>query len=232
MRRWLMLVLATLALGLLGIAFVCHQLRIPQPAAHVPPVGFGDLRKLQEAATVGDVVDSWRGIPVRANGIPYNRSHGRHVGPDGYYYGRKWQCVEFVKRFYYDRHAHVFPDGMGHAKSFFDPDIPHGSLNPTRGLIQFINGYGEAPRVDDLLVWTEGTYGHVAVVSKAGGHFIEVVQQNVKEGSRMRLHLAPEGEGYRISGWGVPAGFLRLRELAYARAFVGKKDMSGSMDSH
>jgi hypothetical protein len=167
------------------------------------------LDVLQETAAVGDVVDAWRGVPVRANGWPYDRSHGRHVGPDGYYYGRMWQCVEFIKRFYYDHFGHAFPDGMGHAKSFFDPEVPHGGWNARRGLRQFVNGAGERPQLDDLVVWTQGTYGHVAVVSKVGGDYVEVVQQNVREGSRLRLHLAGEAEGYRMGGEHGPAGFLR-----------------------
>jgi surface antigen len=168
------------------------------------------LRSLQEAAKVGEVIDQWRGVPVRANGLPYDQSHGRHVAADGYYYGRQWQCVEFIKRFHYDHLHHAMPDGMGHAREFFDPAVAHGQLNAKRGLRQFTNGGDEAPRLDDLMVWTFGTYGHVAIVSKVGGDFIEVVQQNVLQGSRERLKLVRDGDGWRVTGRREPAGWLRM----------------------
>lgn len=201
--------LFTLLAGAAGLGVVWSWLPDADGAGRAVLQPTVSPRALQESAAVGDVVDVWRGVPVRANGQPYHRSHGRHVAADGYYYGRMWQCVEYVKRFYYDRLGHGFPDGMGHAKSFFDPAVPHGGWNAQRGLRQFVNGAGERPRLDDLVVWTSGTFGHVAVVGKVGGDFVEVVQQNVREGSRMRLCLAGEAEGYRMGGEDGPAGFLR-----------------------
>jgi len=212
MSRWFKIALATVVFGLSGIVLCCFVLSRPCSSGQAVFRPGADLRELQSLAALGEVIDRWRDVPVRANGIHYNRSHGRHVGLDGYYYGRQWQCVEYVKRFYYDSLDHAFPDGMGHAKTFFDPGIAHGALNPKRGLLQFTNGSGESPRLDDLLVWTQGNYGHVAIVSKVGEGFMEVVQQNVKEGSRKRLNLGDAKEGYRISGWGYPAGFLRRSE--------------------
>ena len=198
-----------LALGGWGIGEACRRAAAFDPPGRAVRRLTVPLDELQKGAGVGEVVDMWRGVPVRANGVPYHRSHGRHVGPDGYYYGRMWQCVEFVKRFYYDRLGHAFPDGMGHAKSFFDPAVPHGGWNEARGLRQFVNGGGERPRLDDLLVWTQGTFGHVAVVARVGEAELEVVQQNVREGSRQSFRLAGAAEGYWIGGLEGPAGFLR-----------------------
>jgi len=168
-----------------------------------------DLRALQEQAAVGDAIDSWRNVPVRANGFPYDRSVGAHSSATGYYYGRQWQCVEFVKRFYFDALGHSMPDVMGDAKDFFDPWVGQGAINPKRGLRQFWNGCDEAPRVDDLVVWNEGNYGHVAIISRVGTNEVELVQQNVRQGSRLRLPLLRDG-GYRILGNNGPAGWLRI----------------------
>ena len=66
------------------------------------------------------MLDSYRGVPVYDNGLLYFRNHGKNYSKDGYYFGQKWQCVEFVKRFYYQAKNHRMPDVMGHAKSFFD----------------------------------------------------------------------------------------------------------------
>ncbi|MDX6765451.1 MAG: CHAP domain-containing protein [Candidatus Methylacidiphilales bacterium] len=172
-----------------------------------------DLRKLQEQAEVGEVIDAWRGVPVRNNGIPYDRSVGSHHSPSGYYYGRQWQCVEFVKRFYFDARGHAMPDVMGHAREFYDPAVPSGEINAKRGMRQFANGGSEPPRLDDLMVWTEGSYGHVAVVCKVGADFVEVVQQNVRQGSRQRFRLVRSGETtptVRVEGPRDPAGWLRV----------------------
>lgn len=168
-----------------------------------------DLRVLQETTPVGGVVDHWRGVPVRANGLPYDRSVGSHSSASGYYYGRQWQCVEFVKRYYFDAHGHAMPDVMGHAREFFDPSLEQGGWNAKRGMFQFWNGAGEAPRVDDLMVWNEGPYGHVAVVTRVEENMVEVVQQNVRQGSRQFFTLSRE-EGFRVGDGKKPAGWLRL----------------------
>jgi hypothetical protein len=81
---------------------------------------------------VGKVLDGYRGIPVYDNGLLYFRSYGKHYSQNGYYYGQKWQCVEFIKRFFYDAKGHKMPDVMGHAKSFFDDTLSDGALNPLR----------------------------------------------------------------------------------------------------
>jgi hypothetical protein len=90
---------------------------------------------------IGDSVDSFNGVVVYNNGPDYPQSHGKHYTKDSaYYYGKKWQCVEFIKRYYYDVYHHKMPDGFGHASSFFDKNIKQGELNKRRNLLQFRNG--------------------------------------------------------------------------------------------
>lgn len=161
---------------------------------------------------VGQVLDMWRGVPVRHNGEPYWRSVGAHSADSGYYYGKQWQCVEYVKRFYYDALGHEMPEVMGHARSFFDPEIAHGEMNQERNLVQFRNGGDEAPRVDDLIVWQQDTYGHVAIVCKVYEDAIEVIQQNVLSGTRSLFPMKKNEDGMVEIGhsdW-KPAGWLRL----------------------
>lgn len=159
----------------------------------------------------GDILDSWRGVEVVHNGKPYWKSQGRHFAESGYYYGKKWQCVEYIKRFFYDALGHEMPDVMGHANSFFNPEIPHGGINTQRGLIQFRNGLDEPPRPDDLLVWRYGTYGHVAIVTRVEREAIQVIQQNVVQGTRQWLPRRKEADHEWIGspGW-TPAGWLRI----------------------
>ncbi|MGN2920302.1 hypothetical protein ACTFQ5_16360 [Aliivibrio fischeri] len=70
----------------------------------------------------------------------------RNVAADGYNLGLKYQCVEFVKRYYYEYFNHKMPDTYGHAKDFFNPDLPDGNLNKQRNLIQYKNGSLNPPK--------------------------------------------------------------------------------------
>ena len=163
------------------------------------------------SARVGKVIDSYRGVQVYDNGLLYFRSYGKHYGPDGYYYGQKWQCVEFIKRFYYDAKRHKMPDGMGHAKSFFDTSLSDGGLNSRRGLIQYRNGSTHGPQPDDLVVFTDTKYGHVAIVTHVAPDSLEIVQQNILAGPRRRLSLVVSNGQYFVTSPRVPAGWLRVR---------------------
>lgn len=128
----------------------------------------------------GDVVDELNGVQVFYNG-GVNQSSGRNLTADGYNLGIKFQCVEFIKRYYYQRFNHKMPDSFGHAKSFFEPALKDGGLNTHRALMQYRNGSQSAPQVEDILVfgpWLLNPYGHVAIVSKVGPNSLEVIQQN------------------------------------------------------
>lgn len=46
-----------------------------------------------------------------------------------YNIGLKYQCVKFVKRYYYEHLNHKMPDSYGHEKDFFDNTIADGQLN-------------------------------------------------------------------------------------------------------
>jgi hypothetical protein len=169
-------------------------------------------------ADAGAIVDQWRHVPVKANGEDYLVSHGKHYHEQGYYYGQKWQCVEYAKRYYKDALNHEMPDVMGHAASFLDPDIPHGELNPARGLVQYYNGRNEAPRPDDLMVWAQDQYGHIAVVTRVTDEEVEVIQQNIPRGSRLRLNLSLREDRVIVGeGQWMPIGWLRLERSHSAR---------------
>lgn len=152
-------------------------------------------------------LDTFRGVPVYDNGPIVTFSHGRHYAADGYYFGQKWQCVEFVKRFFYKAFNHRMPDVWGHAKDFFDQDTPAGKLNKKRGLLQYRNGGSVAPQPGDLVVFTNGLYGHVAIVSAVRSNQVEIIQQNIYGHPRDGYSLKSEdgrwvmGESYQPAGW-------------------------------
>lgn len=130
-------------------------------------------------AAPGAALDSLNGVVVYNNG-GFGAKHGRHV-VDGYNVGLKYQCVEYVKRYYLERFGHRMPNSYGHAKDFFDSTLADGAVNPARALRQFRNGSATMPATEDLLVlgpWGGNPYGHVAIISRVGDGEVEVIQQN------------------------------------------------------
>jgi CHAP domain len=141
---------------------------------------FSKKINLNPQLELGQKVDSLNGVFVYYNGGVGNVS-GRNTSLDGYNIGLKWQCVEFVKRYYFEKLNHKMPDAFGNAKDFFDAKIEDSTLNVKRNLIQFKNGSVSKPKVEDLLIY-DGTltnsYGHVSIVSYVGERDIEIIQQN------------------------------------------------------
>jgi surface antigen len=169
------------------------------------------LHVIVHSWTVGDSLDSHNGVAVYNNGPDYPQSHGKHYSADSsYYYGKKWQCVEFVKRYYYDALDHRMPDGFGHAKDFYDPAVKHGSLNKRRNLLQFVNGGNEKPAPGDLLVFG-GKYGHVAIITEVTDDEVQVIQQNIFMHPREAFPLLIKDGAYTIGDKRKPVGWLRKR---------------------
>ncbi|WP_194852531.1 CHAP domain-containing protein [Nonlabens antarcticus] len=129
---------------------------------------------------VGEKVDSFNSVNVYYNGSVGN-VEGRNMTKDGYNLGLKYQCVEFVKRYYYEALDHKMPDSYGHAKDFFNKNIKDGGYNKQRSLTQYTNNSNSKPKVNDLVVYgptTFNSYGHVSIISKVSDDSIEIIQQN------------------------------------------------------
>ncbi|QUJ66292.1 CHAP domain-containing protein [Photobacterium sp. GJ3] len=153
---------------------------------------------------VGEVIDSLNGVAVYFNG-GVNHVSERNVSEDGYNIGLKYQCVEFIKRYYFEHLNHRMPDSYGHAKDFFNPTLASGTLNTQRNLIQYRNGQGQRPQVNDILVYDASwlnPYGHVAIVSDVSveAGTIEIIQQNPGpfSTSRETYHLEHKDAQWRI----------------------------------
>lgn len=127
----------------------------------------------------GDPLDSLNGVVVYDNG-GMSATHGRRV-VDGYNVGLKFQCVEFVKRYYLEHYHHRMPDSYGDAKDFFDGALEDGAISKRRGLLQFTNPSSSRPAVGDLIILDgsmSNSYGHVAIISEVDNGEVEVIQQN------------------------------------------------------
>lgn len=204
MKKASLFILIALLLGTAGMVFYTKS---PKVQAMVG----GTLTNYE----VGDAVDSINGVAVYYNGAVAHTGE-RHLAADGYNYGLRWQCVEFVKRYYYDHLKHKMPNTYGNAKDFFNTNLNDGELNTDRNLLQYKNGSKTLPRVNDLLVFSAVTfnkYGHVAIVSKADSTQIEMIQQNPGPTASSRVVYAVEK---RNGKWYIDRndllGWLRKKE--------------------
>ena len=166
------------------------------------------LEILNLPPNVGDVIDSYNGVNVYYNGEEGN-VFGRNMTADNYNLGLKYQCVEFVKRFYFIHYGHRMRDTYGHAKELFDENLPDRKLNHDRGLYQFINGSEYRPIPGDLVVFDgnyRNPYGHAGIVTVSVGNKMEIIHQNVGMESR-ELFIVTEINGRffvvdpDIKGW-------------------------------
>ena len=157
------------------------------------------------------IIDEYLGVPVYYNtgeSLPY------HYSNDGYAYGRRWQCVEFVKRFYYDAFHHAMPDVYGNAIDFYDSSLDHNSYNADRDMYQYQNNNTVAPRVNDMIVidaTSSNPYGHVAIIIEVTNDSITIIQQNTGYQSRSKLLLSFDGTNYLVTHpYYEVLGWLRL----------------------
>ncbi len=130
---------------------------------------------------VGEVIDRFNNIEVYYNGDSKN-VFGRNTTYDNYNLGLNYQCVEYVKRYYYYVYNHKMPDSYGHAKNFFDKKLPDTKLNKKRGLYQFKNGSQYRPLPGDIIIFDsnmKNKYGHAGIITYSKGSECEIIQQNV-----------------------------------------------------
>lgn len=152
--------------------------------------------------TVGQELDSFNSISVYYNGA-VNNVEKRNVTKDGYNLGLEFQCVEFVKRYYFEHLHHKMPDSYGHAKDFFNPNVKDGKLNTQRNLIQYSNGSVSKPKTNDILVFQASWYnsfGHVAIVTEVTENSVTIIQQNAGpfSSTRVSYDLIQEDNRWKI----------------------------------
>ncbi len=163
--------------------------------------------------TIGEAIDSLNHINVYYNGGVNNVQSRNTI--DGYNIGLEYQCVEFVKRYYYKNYNHKMPDSYGHAFTFFDTNITDGKLNTQRNLLQFTNPSKSKPQEGDLIVsgaTTFNSYGHVAIIASVINDEIEIIQQNAGpfSSTREKFQLTKESNHWMIENKRT-LGWLRMK---------------------
>ncbi|MCE5258784.1 MAG: CHAP domain-containing protein [Chloroflexi bacterium] len=122
----------------------------------------------------------WDGVDVYSNGSNFPYFYENEC-PD--FYGLKFQCVELIQRYYWERvgrNTGTGSPGWGIASAYqawwqHPPEYE-----------RLVNGSGAVPQAGDILVWRpEGRYaphGHVGIVVQVSNGQVVFVQQNSKEG--------------------------------------------------
>ena len=167
---------------------------------------------------IGQKADSLNGVMVYYNGGVHNILE-RNRTADGYNLGMKYQCVEFVKRYYYEVYDHRMPDSYGNAKDFFDPKLKDGAFSEKRGLFQHSNPGYSKPQTGDLLIYSPtifNKFGHVSIVAKVGEQHIEIIQQNPGpfSSSREKFNLVRNKKTWEIGDTRI-LGWLRKEKTGY-----------------
>lgn len=113
---------------------------------------------------------------------------------NGLYYGVKYQCVEFSRRWLIHVHGITFGD-VGMAYEIFDLPYATKIKDGTQILWKNIrNGCCPRPIPGSVLIWEEGgefrQTGHVAIVTEVSDKWVRVAEQNVND------TFWPEGRNY------------------------------------
>lgn len=170
------------------------------------------------AQPAGTSLGSFNGVTAYSNGSSTANVHGSSCvnGCDttrgGIYLGLKWQCVEYIRRYYYSVFGlDLAARHRGDAKTWYDNA-------PKMGLQQHPNEGTVAPQPGDILTSNTGRHGHVAIVRSVSGNQVCVIQQNLTNDygdANTCLSLSAAGgrytvgnfpQGLTIRGWLRRAG--------------------------
>jgi hypothetical protein len=151
-----------------------------------------------EMSACGTVLGSFDGTDAYSNGG--DTSTGYSCAGYGTY-GLQYQCVELVQRHF---KTHWGLSWSGNAK-----DLLNNA--PKSDVAVYFNGDGAHPPVPgDMIVWTKGTWGHVALVTSVHDGGIEILEQNVKGNGKATLTWDGSTIGARWNNW-VPAGWAHAK---------------------
>lgn len=116
-------------------------------------------------------------------------------------YGYQYQCVELVMRHFARKWGLRW---YGNAKDLL-ANAPRASVDV------YNNGDGaHPPAAGDMLVWTSGTYGHVALITAVRVGAIDLIEQNVSGDGKATLGYDGSSVGVRWGSW-VPAGWAHAK---------------------
>jgi surface antigen len=148
----------------------------------------------ESASSFGTYVGSYKGVNAYSNGYTSYFSNKLN-SYSGYNTGYKWQCCEYVTRFF---------------KAIFNREIRGGNANTyysnasAKNLKRAPNGGTDKPQTGNILCSAGGSYGHVAIVREVGSNYIKVIQQNWDNSSSdnsKTLSMKVSNGKYTVSGF-------------------------------
>lgn len=152
-------------------------------------------------------VGTFNGVPAYSNEYVdnvtdvYNNYNGQNTG-------MKWQCVEYVNRYYLTTYG-INIRVPGHNANMYYPNAT------AHGLYPYANGNTNPPEVGDIICSNSGNYGHVALVREVGPNYIKVIQQNWSNSSadnNFQLSLSSANGIYTVGNFNAAysvAGWLK-----------------------
>ncbi|MFQ5779638.1 MAG: CHAP domain-containing protein [Nitrospiria bacterium] len=162
-------------------------------------VGLASTGESVEVVPCSTTLVSYKGVSARSNeNNPYESCGGRSL------YGLKYQCVEYVRRFYHLVQGVETRNGFweGHANTYF-------KTAEGKGLNAFENGGPVPPLPDDIITFQGGPHGHVAIITAVTDDHIEFIEQNFSPTGTDRL--AYNSTTHRVADRRVPGGRLILQ---------------------
>lgn len=191
-----MLLASTLILISCGPVDIGTGEPVGDPTEKVNPSAFTTFSGSMPAC--GTVMASWQGTNAYSNGK--NTSTGYSCAGGGKY-GLQYQCVELVMRHFKTKWGLRW---WGNAKDLLN-NAPKATVDVYK------NGDGANPPVPgDMVVWTKGTYGHVALVTAVSGTGVSIIEQNVKGSGSVTLPYDGKTIGARWGTW-VVAGWAHAK---------------------
>ena len=114
--------------------------------------------------------------------------------------GKKWQCVEFVRRYYMQIHRLTFPSvadayEMMKLTEFIDIDTRQPRT------CTFHSPLKSTPQKDDIIIMKHEEYGHTAIVVAVQGSRIRIAEQNWKPWIAPHYSRELSVDDPRIIGW-------------------------------
>lgn len=175
MKKGSLLLLPVIILFFAGYVVISHNIDDKNKDENIP-----DEQTSTKVYEVGDIIDAFNNVYVYYNGN-VNSTWGDNIADDGYNLGLKYQCVEFIKRYYYECFSHKMPVEHGYAKDFFNREVRDSYLNKERNLYQYKNPSYTKPKTHDIIVFDatpQTPFGHVAIITRVKKDCVEFIQQN------------------------------------------------------
>jgi len=153
----------------------------------------------------GAVVGEYNGVTAYSNG-DNNYYSWDYNTVDSYNSGMKWQCVEYVNRYYYLIYGSQIRIPGTNAIDYYD-------TASERGLVAYSNGGTTPPQPGDILCSGGGSYGHVAIVRGVTSNSVHVIHQNwtntKNDNDKSVSMTVPDGHytldgfssSYPVQGW-------------------------------